>query len=662
MQNESKMKKSIFIISMLLLTCFQVFSQSVPVNKRFGKVSAEEVSMTTYPKDTSAAAVVLYEKEDIMLDMDANGRFVLITDRHMRVKVLKEEGLDWADHSILRYVDSDLRETVSGIDVVTYNLEDGKVKATKMAKQFVYDEEYSDSYRKTSFYAQDVKVGSVIEMKFRFTSQRYWDVGEIYFQREIPVNLMESVVRLPDMFTFNKKMSGYYTPEYTSEFESRTLSLGGSPYTYNVNLDRYVVTDVPAFKVEPYVYAPRQYYSSVKYDISALVIPGILHENYGVSWDDIDVSYRDSDIMQRFRAGCQFKDEVALLPNEGADADRIAAAVSLVKSNVEWDRTYKIYPNPLGQVVKSKSGSNAEINCLIAGCLREMGYTVDMVMVKMRSSGYLLDFQPEMYPFDTFIVRAVASDGKEYFVDGGSSNTYVNILPPTFLITNGRIIRNSGRGEWVNLTGRTRSSIAMSVSAELNPQMQMTGKVTRKETGNASYASKNLYDSYDDEEEYISDIESDNSIEIDEIEFEGMTEYSPSASMTYTFTKDLDSASDLVYVNPFITAFHSKDSFQSITREYPVDFPYPYNLNYLFTMAIPEGYAVEQMPQNMNFRFDPIGASVRCIFSANGNAIQMVFNYSQTKTMCEVSQYEHIRTFWQYLADLYDSVVVLKKL
>ena len=188
------MKKLIFIIPLFLLTCLQVFSQSIPVNKRFGKVSMEEVAMTSYPKDTSAAAVVLYEKADIMLDMDANGRFVLITDRHVRVKVLKEEGLDWADHSILRYVDTDLRETVSGIDVVTYNLEDGKIKTTKMSKQFVYDEEYSDSYRKTSFYAQDVKVGSVIEMKFRFTSQRYWDVGKIYFQREIPVNMMESTV------------------------------------------------------------------------------------------------------------------------------------------------------------------------------------------------------------------------------------------------------------------------------------------------------------------------------------------------------------------------------------------------------------------------------------------------------------------------------------
>lgn len=656
------MKKSIFIIPLFLLTCLQVFSQSIPVNKRFGKVSMEEVAMTSYPKDTSAAAVVLYEKADIMLDMDANGRFVLITDRHVRVKVLKEEGLDWADHSILRYVDTDLRETVSGIDVVTYNLEDGKIKTTKMSKQFVYDEEYSDSYRKTSFYAQDVKVGSVIEMKFRFTSQRYWDVGKIYFQREIPVNMMESTVRLPDMFTFNKKMSGYYTPEHSTDYESKTLSLGGSPYTYNVNLDRYTVTDLPAFKVEPYVYAPRQYYSSVKYDISALVIPGVLHENYGVSWDDVDVSYRDSDIMQRFRAACQFKDEVALLPNEGTDTEKIAAAVSLVKRNVEWDRTYKVYPKPVGQVVKSKSGSNADINCLIAGCLREMGYTVDMVMVKLRSSGYLLDFQPEMYPYDTFIVRAVASDGKEYFIDGGSSNTYVNILPPTFLITNGRIIRNSGKGEWVNLTGRTRSSTAMSVNAELDTQMQMTGKVTMKETGNASYASKNLYGSYDEEEEYISDIESENSIEIDEIEFAGMTEYSPSAAVSYTFTKDLDCASNLVYVNPFITSFHSKDSFQSITREYPVDFPYPYTLNYLFTMAIPEGYEVEQVPQNMNFRFDPIGANVRCIFSANGSAIQMVFNYSQTKTTCEVSQYEHIRTFWQYLADLYESVIVLKKL
>jgi hypothetical protein len=60
--------------------------------------------------------------------------------------------------------------------------------------------------------------------------------------------------------------------------------------------------------------------------------------------------------------------------------------------------------------------------------------------------------------------------------------------------------------------------------------------------------------------------------------------------------------------------------------------------------------------------FEPLGSSVRCIFAVRGNSLQMVFNYSQNKMFCEAVHYEDLRTYWQYLAERYDSVVVLKKL
>ena len=145
-------------------------AQSVKLNNRFGKVSKEELEMTEYELDSAAVAVVLYENRTIQVDLSANGSFVKDIDVHMRIKVLKEEGVDWGDFSVLKYVSQSVPEIVTGIEVVTYNLENGKIVPTKMSRKFIYTEEVSSSLQRISFYAQDVKVGSVIEVKYNIHS------------------------------------------------------------------------------------------------------------------------------------------------------------------------------------------------------------------------------------------------------------------------------------------------------------------------------------------------------------------------------------------------------------------------------------------------------------------------------------------------------------
>jgi hypothetical protein len=214
--------------------------------------------------------------------------------------------------------------------------------------------------------------------------------------------------------------------DYETDIEPRTL--GG--YQYEMGVDKFRSVDIPAFKYEPYIYYHEQFFLAAAYDIRSLSIPGSMTQEYGVTWGDVDASYRDSDVMTRFRAHCHFKDQVEALPKDTTDLAKIASAVSLVKDNVVWNERYRVTPEPLGQVVKARSGSNVDINCLVAGCLREMGYTVEMVLVKFRSSGHLIDFQPERYPYDTFILKVTAKDGSEYFLDCGSPHAYVNVLPP----------------------------------------------------------------------------------------------------------------------------------------------------------------------------------------------------------------------------------------
>ena len=170
------MNRFILCVAALVTMIIQMSAQTLTLNKRFGKVSKEELEMTEYKPDSAAVAVVLYENRNIQVDLSAGGAFVKDVDVHMRIKILKEEGTEWGDFSVMKYVSQSVPEIVTGIEVVTYNLENDKVVPTKMSREFIYTEDVSSSLQKISFYAQDVKVGSVIEMKYSIHSDRFWEI------------------------------------------------------------------------------------------------------------------------------------------------------------------------------------------------------------------------------------------------------------------------------------------------------------------------------------------------------------------------------------------------------------------------------------------------------------------------------------------------------
>lgn len=653
-----------FFFSLILTVCTGVYAeaQSIEVNKRFGKVSDEEVMMTSYDRDTSASALILYENTDIFLNINASGQFSLERKKHVRIKVLKEDGVDWGDFELIHLATNTHKEAVTGIEVITYNMEEGKVVSTKMPKKYVFREDYSENYDKLSFSAQDVKVGSVIEVKYVITSSRYWRVDDVFFQRPIPVNLAECNVRIPDYFSFNKKMNGYIHVDFTNEFMASSVMIGGNSLNYNMSTDKYRVADVPAFRKEPYVYNSSQYISAVHYDIRSLTIPGAVYEDFSVDWADVDESYADSDIIRRFRGNCQYKDEVAQISSDLPDEDKILAAVNIVNNAVQWDKSYDLVPKPLAQTVKSRTGSNADKNSLVAGCLRELGFVVDPVFIRLRSSGVLMDFQPEMNPYDTFILSVTSSDGTVRYLDCGSPYGYINILNPLMLVTNGRIIHQNGTGQWVDLTRLCRSGVVMYVNASVDPASALSaGNVSLNYFGEDSYQFKAHYNSFDDEEEYMDDLENDHSVEIQELEVKKDDEYSKDVSVTFTYSKPLDSMGEIIYIDPFFEEFHSKDSFQSITRDYPVDFPYTYSIKYSYVLQIPDGYSVEELPKNQLLKLDALDASVRVLAKVDGNRLQLSYTYTQNQILGTAQKYNDIRDFWQHLGGIYDSMIVLKK-
>ena len=102
--------------------------------------------MMIYTVKNLVKCSVFHIVKQVMFDLTATGKFMLNTDVHMRIKILKEDGIEWGNFEILRYVSTSTRETVTGIEVVTYNLENGKIVLTGTGEELAASEMVRKAY------------------------------------------------------------------------------------------------------------------------------------------------------------------------------------------------------------------------------------------------------------------------------------------------------------------------------------------------------------------------------------------------------------------------------------------------------------------------------------------------------------------------------------
>lgn len=651
------MKKTAFIIAALTFS-FLAAAQTIPVNPKFGSVSDAEIDMTVYSPDTSAVAVMLYREYTMDLVIsEVSGVIVKDITVHERIKVLKEEGKRFGDFSFLYLNSNSTKEAYSGVKVETFNRENGKVVRTKMSKKFDFDEKYAEDVRRRSFSAENVKVGSVIEVAYKFSSPRYYAIDDIDIQLTIPVNQTHIEVGYAEYFGVNRTQRGSVPTRYRKD--NRIANLPGAT-SYEVNLDVFDAVDVPALPAESHSFCPDQYRGAITYDLSSVVIPGVVFESISMKWPDVDKAISESDIFRVCKG--KFRDakelEAALTGVEGDEA-RIAAVRNYVVGKVKWDEESQLVPDDAREILKRGSGSDADINALTASALNTLGYTAEPVMIRRRTSGMLIDHHISLRSFDTFILRVTAPGGQgPWYLDAARDEGYLNVLNPLFLVEKARVIPFNGSGEWVDLTNLTRSHVSELVKMRMEPDGTLTGSAQIVANQEDSYLVKAHYNSFDTEDAFLEDIESDEHIEI--TAFEIKKEYGPTAEISYSFEKE-NEAGSLLYIQPVLSSFHSSSDFRKEERKLPVDFPYPESITYSFSLEIPEGYVVEELPEKVGLTFPSLEGRIQFATQQVGNIVSVLYRASLGKMLVLPEEYADIRLFWETAIGVEKSTIVLKK-
>ena len=652
------MKKILFFLTALAFSVMAA-GQTIPVDPKFGNVSEAEIDMTVYEPDTSAVAVMLYREYTMELTIShITGGISKEITVHERIKVLKEEGKKFGDYSFLYVSTNTLREEYSGVKVETFNRENGKVVRTKMSKKFDFDEKYADEVRRRSFSAENVKVGSVIEVSYKFTSPRYYDIDDIDIQLTIPVNQTHIEVGHAEYFTVNRTQRGSVPTQYRKD--SRITNLGATSQAYEVQWDIFDAIDVPALPSESHSFCPEQYRTSIVYDMSGMIIPGRVYESISMKWPDVDKAIAESDIFKVSRS--KFRDanelEAELTGVEGDEA-RIAAVRNYVVGKVKWDKKSNLVPDEAREVLKRGSGSDVDINALTASALNTLGYTAEPVMVRSRTSGMLIDFHISLRSFDTFILRVTTPDGsKSWYLDAARDEGYLNVLSPLFLVDKARVIPFDGPSQWVDLTNLTRPRVAEMVKMSMEPDGTLKGSAQIVGNNEDSYTIKANYNDFDTEDAFLEDIESDENLEI--TSFSIKKEYGPSVEINFEFEKENETGG-LVYIQPILSQFHSASAFRKEERKLPVDFPYPESLTYSFTLEIPDGYVVEELPERTVKTFPSVGGRIQMLAQQVGNTVVVNYRTSLEKMLVMPDDYADLRLFWETAVGLEKSTIVLKQ-
>jgi hypothetical protein len=122
---------------------------------KFGKIDVADLEMKAYDRDSTAHAVVLYERGYL------DGVTSVFT-RHRRVKVFTSAGTSQANFVIQTPAKSD----ISGY---TYNLVNGQVVRTKLENSNIFKETIYAGLDVYKLFFPNVKPGSIIELEYSHT-------------------------------------------------------------------------------------------------------------------------------------------------------------------------------------------------------------------------------------------------------------------------------------------------------------------------------------------------------------------------------------------------------------------------------------------------------------------------------------------------------------
>lgn len=628
-------------VSHLYLIFLFVLSASVGILgdnlPKFGKVSDEELQMTSIPEDPEADAVWLFERGDLEIILSGN-RYRLKSKRHVRIKILTEKGKEYANFRIPYWHEDDIHSFKAQAI-----LPNGK--KIKLNKKDIFEEE-DKNWKYKVFAVPGVEVGAVIEYQFEKVSDYLYFLEPWYFQNPEFTRISQySVLPLPG-FSYNV----FFRNTVDIEPEIQDVLLPDQRY----KLKKYIwtMTNLPPIREEPYMRTVDDYRAALHFQLNYYK-DQYQYIKFVSTWPELveKVRERYKDFLKEdgFSKSLVQGMLLADLPEE----EKIKAIYDYVRDQIETtsDEDFYVDSKP-GLVAKESKGSGAEKNLLLVNLLNSAGFKAYPLLISSRDNGLVRTNTPQLTQFN-HVLAFVRSGLNNYVMDTRDKYCPFKMLPVNDLVEIGLLI-DEGEGKFVNIPHpRTINMVYCKTTSEISPEGDLIAATVARFDGYRALGARKRI-AKNSEKEFIYDRLKDRygEVEIDSFEIGGLEnlEHPLTIMVNYRVPNYAQVTGDMIYLNAPILNGLEENPFKREKRYFPVEFPYNLAETEDIEITCPEGFNIVEIPQAVINRQQQGKLTFMNNWTAEDKRLKIQRQFMLQKLTFSPRKYKGLRNF-------YDSVV-----
>lgn len=654
------------LLAFLILTSAHLFAQNAPA--KVGKVSPNDFELTAAETQMDAHAIKLFDYA--LLSYQYRDGFNVNVDRHYRIKILDDEGLEWANVEIPYYQNFQAKERLGNIRAFVYNLENGQVTKTKLEGKDIFDEEVDKNNHKKKFALPNAKAGSIIEVKYELNSQFWSQLDPWLFQEAIPVRHSELVMRIPQYFTYNTNFKGYEFGQITTNDKSTNagrLNLGGRQ-SVNCQFTNYhwVAENIPPFVGEAYMTTARNYLGRIEFELARTNFPNSFNQSLTTSWGALAGQLATSeDFGLTINRADFLKDQAEMFTADATeDKDKVVKIYEGAKQLMKWNKKYRRFASvaDIRKAMKAGTGNSAEINFALTCLLKAAGFKAYPVLISTRSHGYVNQYMPSFSQFN-HVVSAVKV-GEEVLILDATDPLVPATFTPTECLNSQGLMLIGEKYSWVSLKARNKYKMAVQAKLKIGEDGTLSGTIKEARDGYAGYRFRKAFYSKGQDEDYVKALqEKVEGLAVETHDFQNIDNIYKRAEVNYevSMTDQVMMAGDMIYFSPMLHYTIAENPFKLAERKYPVDYAHPFEEVYVLSFELPDGFAIEELPEVTNLVLPDKAGKFTYTAKELSNNIQIMVRFKIDKPFFSFEQYPFLKEFYNLIVEKYSEQIVLKR-
>lgn len=649
------------IILFTLFLSLQILHSQERQSAEFGRLFPNDISLKVYEKDTTAAAVVLYEQG--YYEFETVGDYImLIKNVYRKVKIFDSKRFDGGAVDIPLLVSNGNSEKVTRYNALTHN---GPLK-TYVAPDAIFVTSAPHIGKVCRIVFPNVKNGSIIEYTYRLESPFFFNFDGWEFQGELPKIYSEFISKIAGNFRYKSVMYGKHPLYFQSSDIVPNCFRPAEHYSVaDCVTSVYAMTDVPAFHKEDYMLSSSNYISRIDFEPIEFVGHFGGTTKFSNKWGDVDKLFKKGDyIGKQLNKASYFKKRLPdSILSKTDNLEKAKAVYGFIQNHYTWDGSYYSSETEVKDAFDQRKGSVPEINLSLINALEAAGLDAKLMLLSTRQNGLPTDLYPVMTKFNYTIAVLKIAD-QTYLLDATNKQAPFGVIPFRALNVQGRVMDFKNGSYWMSIEPFQQNIHYANAQIAAEADGSFSGKVNQASYGYIGLKKRNAIEE-ETLEKYIKKEENDKAgIEIDSLQVEDLNQIEKPFKENYSISIEPETVGDKVILHPFFNkTYLNENPFKMKERSYPMDFGFPFTNTYIISIDLGSVYEIEQLPKSRIIKLQGEDGECSVTYAAEGSKINIRFNMKLSAHHFPPDAYQSLKEFFgTMITMLKEESIVLKKI